>query len=151
MPPLPFKITRVDTSSFDPEVLAPLMRHCKIEGFQMMQRLHDNFVNGSNRFDKKNEGLFIADHESKIVGIGGRNIDPYTAETGIARVRHLYVMPEWRYVGVGSLLLKHIIAVPDHAFNKVTVRTDNPAARKFYEVHGFKYVGEGEITHEMDL
>lgn len=149
--PLPFKIIRIDTGSFDPEVLATLMRHCKIEGFQMMQRLHDNFVNGSNRFDKKGEALFIADHETKIIGIGGRNIDPYTADTGIARVRHLYVMPEWRYIGVGSRLLNQIIDVPERVFKKITVRTDNPAARKFYEVHGFKYVGEGEVTHKMDL
>lgn len=117
----------------------------------MMQRLHDNFVNGSNRFDKKGEGLFMAEHEGQIVGIGGRNIDPYTAEADIVRVRHLYVMPEWRYIGVGSRLLHQIVDVPERAFKKITVRTDNPAARKFYEVQGFKYVGEGDVTHEMDL
>ncbi len=149
--PIPFKIFRIDEKNFDTEVLAPLMRHSQAEGFKMILKLRDEWQNGDNRYNKKGEAFFGAEFEGKVLGVGGRCLDPYLKTPDVVRVRHLYVLPEWRHVGVGSKILDRILDVPDGQFKKVTLRTDNPAARKFYEFHGFKYVGEGEVTHELEL
>lgn len=148
---IPFKVFRFDENNFTADVLAPVVRHSTGEGYNMLVRLCDEWLSGANRFNKKGEAFFGTEFEGKILGVGGRCIDPYLNDPGVVRVRHLYVLPEWRHVGVGSKLLKSILDVPAGIFRKITLRTDNPAARKFYEYHGFKYTGEGDVTHEFEL
>lgn len=149
--PIPFNILRLSNDNFHPQQLAHLAKTSAQEGFDYVQRFCANWENGNNRFDRPGEAFFAAVFEDKILGIGGRNIDPYSNNPGIARVRRMYISPEWRHIRMGSKILENILDVPAGMFHKITVRTMNPAARKFYEYHGFCYVGEGEVTHEREF
>lgn len=50
--------------------------------------------------------MFVVEHDKKIVGVGGVNIDPYTSDINIGRIRHVYVLPAYRQKGVGKELLR---------------------------------------------
>lgn len=148
-----FKIKSLSriADSFDPTRLNGIVRESTAEGFSMVGKFQLCWTNGRNRFDQPGEAFFIAEFEDKILAIGGRNICPYANDPQVARVRHLYVSPEWRHIGMGSAVLKHVLDMPAGMFHKICVRTMNPGARKFYERHGFKYTGEGDTTHELEL
>ena len=47
--------------------------------------------------------LFGAEHDGKIVGICGLQPDPIEEKT--LQLRHGYVLPEWRQLGIGSAML----------------------------------------------
>jgi hypothetical protein len=58
---------------------------------RFVRRLADDWVSVANRFDRPGEALFVARLPGQVVGVRGLNVDPYTAEPGVGRVRHLYV------------------------------------------------------------
>ena len=62
-----------------------------------------------NRFDRAGEALFGGRIDGQLVGICGLNVDPYAADDGIGRVRHLYVWSIHRRLGVGRALVTHVI------------------------------------------
>ena len=146
-----FTIIPITEHSYDARKFAPLLKKSQSEGYNLVLRLTENWENGSNRFDKQGEALFAAEHENRLLGVGGRSLDPYLEEPGVIRVRHVYVLPEWRHLGIGNALMKKILDIPQGLFQKVTLRTLNPNARKFYEQLGFEAVGEDAVTHQFIL
>jgi GNAT superfamily N-acetyltransferase len=147
-----FKITPITEDSFDAKRLAPLLKQSKAEGLNLVLRLCENWENGSNRFNKPGEAFYAAEHEGRFLGVGGRSQDPYVNDPSVLRVRHVYVMPDWRRLGIASALMKKILAVPaGSGFARLTLRTLNPGARKFYERLGFMHAGEGDVTHVLEI
>jgi N-acetylglutamate synthase-like GNAT family acetyltransferase len=80
-----------------------------------------------------------------LVAIGGVNIDPYFEESSIARVRHVYVLSDWRNQGIGKQLIQAIIDKSQQQFRLLTLRTFNKQAADFYRAIGFQT--EPEIKH----
>ncbi|WP_246871802.1 GNAT family N-acetyltransferase, partial [Pantoea ananatis] len=72
------------------------------EGLNMLRRLEENWLSGYNRFDRPGEKLIGAYVDRLIIGVCGLNVDPFTQETGVGRLRHLYVDTEWRKNRIGS-------------------------------------------------
>lgn len=149
--PIDYQIIPLNEPEFDRARVAPLLRQSQIEGLNLVLRLIENWENGTNRFDKPGEAFFAAVHEGRYLGVGGRSLDPYLNQPDVLRVRHVYVMPDWRRLGIATALMKRVLDIPRGRFKKVTLRTLNPAAHKFYERMGFTYIGEGEVTHELEL
>lgn len=145
------KIIRLDETSFDAQKLSPLLRKSQSEGYNLVLRLSEGWESGENRFDKPGEAFFAVEHEGRWLAVGGRSLDPYLGDAGAIRVRHVYVLPEWRGAGVGSALMKKILDIPPGMFHRVTLRSLNPIARKFYERLGFTALGDGPVTHELPL
>jgi hypothetical protein len=52
------------------------------EGHSMVARLSDAWLAGCNRFDRPDEALSGAYAGSRLVGVCGRNIDPYRGDPG---------------------------------------------------------------------
>lgn len=146
-----YKITQVGTADFDPAKLAPLLKQSQSEGYNLVLRLAEGWENKTNCFDKPGEAFFAAVHEGRWLGVGGRSIDPYLGDARAVRVRHVYVLPGWRNGGVGTALMKRVLDIPKGLFDKVTLRTLNPVARKFYERLGFEAVDDGAVTHRLML
>jgi hypothetical protein len=67
---------------FDDDILH-LINESINQGFRHLKRLVDEYQDGTNRFDKQGEALFIAYAKNQIVGICGLNQDPYSQESGI--------------------------------------------------------------------
>ena len=77
--------------------------------------------------------------ENKVIGYGGFWYTP-----GGADITNVAVHPEYRRMGFGEKLLKHMINLSSElgADNMtLEVRASNEAARTLYEKYGFKSVG----------
>jgi len=74
------------------------------------------------------------DDNNRIIGFIG------VAETNIEM---LFIAPELRVSGIGSMLLKN--AIQHQAARKVDVNEQNPDAVGFYQHHGFKVVGRSAL------
>jgi GNAT superfamily N-acetyltransferase len=146
-----FKIKPVVEDIYDPAQFALLLKKSRGEGLNLILRLTENWECGANRFNRPGEAFFAAEHEGRYLAVGGRSHDPYLKDPSVLRIRHVYVLPEWRRLGIASVLMKRVLDIPRGPFKKLTLRTLNPAARKFYERLGFSYVGEGDVTHELEL
>jgi GNAT superfamily N-acetyltransferase len=107
------------------------------EAEPFVQKTIDEWNSGENNFSAANEIFYAVYLKDSCVGIGGLNLDPYSNESGVGRVRHLYVSREHRKCGVGTLLLKNIIEFAAGHYTRIRLYTTNPVAGKFYEANGF--------------
>lgn len=79
------------------------------QGYRFVRRLADEWASGANRFDRPGEALFAARIDGRLVGACGLNVDPYTRVVGVGRVRHLYVLADYRRLGVGRQLVEQVL------------------------------------------
>jgi GNAT superfamily N-acetyltransferase len=114
-------------------------------------RLRDQWIDGSERFDRPGELLIGAFSADELVGVAGVSYDPYEPDDGLARIRHVYVLARHRGRGVGRSLMLRLI---DHAgkhFKLLRLKTSNPAAASLYEALGFVRSAQGRETHRLGL
>ncbi|MDX1389736.1 MAG: GNAT family N-acetyltransferase [Acidobacteriota bacterium] len=139
--------------ALDPEGLRTLIRESRGEGFRFLARLTDDWRTGANRFDKPGEVLYVVADGAAVVAVGGLNIDPYRGDPRLGRLRHLYVLRSARRKGLGTMLVRRILAhASSVSFDTVRLRTDNPGAASFYEAMGFRRCPDSaSATHELAL
>jgi GNAT superfamily N-acetyltransferase len=131
--------------------IAELLEESIDEGFRHIERLMNEFESGLNRFDKPGETLYVAVLESRIVGVGGLNIDPYSNAT-VGRLRRLYVLKEYRGIGIGKKITETILGKAKNYYTTIVLKTDNPKASKFYIRLGFSKITDNDkVTHWIDL
>ncbi|MGF9979647.1 GNAT family N-acetyltransferase [Viridibacillus arvi] len=115
-----------------------LVKQSKADGFRFVERLVNDYKNGSNTFNHIGEGLFgVFDEEGVLVAIGGLNKDPLSNEQSIGRLRRFYVSKAYRRNGIGSLLVKRIIDEAKKYYKIIVLHTDTEQADKFYSSIGF--------------
>jgi ribosomal protein S18 acetylase RimI-like enzyme len=128
-----------------------LVQESMAEGHRMLLRLKENWLIGRNTFDRPGEVLVCALRGGKLVGVCGRNIDPYETEPRAGRIRHLYVSAAHRRQGVGSLLLSQLSNDACQFFDFLNARAPVEAFG-FYERRGFTRVENVEaVTHRLML
>jgi GNAT superfamily N-acetyltransferase len=132
------------------EQLNPLVIEAAPTGFHALSRLVTNWKSGRNRFDQPGEAIFIATHNGRIVGVCGLNRDPYLGDPTVGRVRHLYVALDRRREGIGSRLVRAILAEARGRFDRLRLRTDSPDADVFYRSLGFTpFTEEPACSHQV--
>jgi GNAT superfamily N-acetyltransferase len=132
--------------------VAELVAESERHGLRFIRRLSEEWTSGANRFDRPGEALFVARVGERVVGVCGLNVDPYTAEPRVGRVRHLYVLSGQRRLGVGRRLVSEVIEAARGRFDRLRLRTENPGAAQFYEAIGFRSSGATDnSTHVMVL
>lgn len=131
--------------------LQPLIEESRREGFRFLDRLRADFQDGANRFDAPGEALLGAWVDEELIAVGGLNRDPYAAEPGVGRLRHLYVGAAFRRTGAGRALVEALIAAARPHFRVLRLRTDTDAAARFYERLGFAPVRSPHATHQRVL
>ena len=120
-------------------------------GFGMLERLRAEWVNGTNRFERRGEILVGAFEDERLIGAGGRNVDPYAVDPRTGRVRHLYVAQAFRQTGIGRMLMDRILTDAGIYFRRLNVRAP-AAAFGFYEHLGFERVeGSDTVSHMLML
>jgi GNAT superfamily N-acetyltransferase len=118
------------------------------EGFEFVRRLELEWCSGTNRFELPGELLLGVLFGGELGAIGGLNRDPYLSDPAVGRVRHVFVAPERRNGGVGSALVRAIVAAGVPRFQRIRLRTANPRSNVFYERLGFKrLVADPTATH----
>lgn len=118
--------------------LESVVKQSKEDGFRFVERLINDYKNGSNTFNQIGEGLFgVFNEEGVLVAIGGLNKDPFSNEQYIGRLRRFYVDKEYRRSGIGSLLVKKIINEAKRFYKILVLHTDTDQADQFYSSIGF--------------
>jgi GNAT superfamily N-acetyltransferase len=142
-------VSRIKTLPEDIEQLNAL---ANLEGLRFVARLVEEFRAGSNTFSDLGEALFEVRAAGELIAIGGLNIDPYTSNRSVGRVRRMYVHPEHRSRGIGMALIEAIEGHAHGKFDLLRLRTDNEAASRFYVRVGFSPVtGLSEASHVKRL
>jgi GNAT superfamily N-acetyltransferase len=121
------------------------------EGFCFVDRLIDEWLSGANRFDQPGEQLIGAFIGDDILGICSLNCDPYANQDGVARLRHLYVLPSARRRGIASALVRQLLDGVETTFHVVRLRTDSSEAAAFYARQGFVLAEDESASHAKRL
>jgi GNAT superfamily N-acetyltransferase len=133
-------------------LLAELVAESERAGWRFVRRLVEEWDGGSERFDRPGEVLFAARRRGRVVGVCGLSVDPYARGVRVGRVRHLYVLVAWRRCGVGRRLVGQVIAAAGGVFDRLRLRTANPAAARLYERLGFRACADvPDCTHVLEL
>jgi GNAT superfamily N-acetyltransferase len=133
-------------------VLVGLVVESEAAGLRFVRRLSDEWTANTNRFDQPGEALFGAWAAAHLVGVCGLNVDPYTEDGKVGRVRHLYVLTPFRRLGIGRQLVQTLVAAAQGRFRSLRLRTENREAAVFYERLGFRpQFGAPDCTHILDL
>jgi GNAT superfamily N-acetyltransferase len=117
------------------------------EGFGFLERLSREWRSGHNRFSHAGEQLLGGFAENRLVAIGGINRDPYVEGTSTGRLRHLYVLKDWRFGGVGRGLVDQLLGHAKGVFSQVRLRTGTDEASAFYLRCGFTAVRHETASH----
>ena len=134
-----------------PPDLSYLRRESVSEGHGFVELTLAQWVDGSNRFDRSGEGLFIARTNNAAVGMCGLNVDPFLTDPTVGRIRHLYVHPSFRRQGIGIRLVEECLDLARITFDRVRLRTFDVQAACFYAFIGFDGVAEETATHSLEL
>jgi GNAT superfamily N-acetyltransferase len=122
------------------------------EGWRFLRRLAEEWESNANRFEGPGEALFAARLAKELAGVCGLNADPYAGSERVGRLRHLYVHPACRRLGVGRGLVEQVVLQARGRFERLRLRTANPEAARLYERLGFEPYGEdATCTHVMVL
>lgn len=139
-------------SELPSEAFGPLVAESEQAGLRFVHRLVEEWASGRNRFERPGEACFAALVDGRIVGVCGLNVDPYTAEPRVGRVRHLYVLSAYRKLGVGERLVGEVIAAGRGQFGMLRLRTQSETAARLYERMGFRRCADlADCTHLMEL
>ncbi|WP_144512955.1 GNAT family N-acetyltransferase [Bacillus sp. FJAT-22090] len=132
---------------------AHLVKESKEDGFRFLDRLVDEYRDGINTFHKPGETLYgVYNIEGLLVAIGGLNINPFTENQKIGRLRRVYVASAYRRKGVEALLLNEIISNARRHFDVLVLYTDTESADSFYTSLGFsKEAKYKKSTHYLYL
>jgi ribosomal protein S18 acetylase RimI-like enzyme len=144
------KVIRLSQLNIDS--VMPLVVESEHSSWRFMRKFLNEWLDGTNRFDRPGEALLAAMDGEKIVGICGLNIDPYRADSTVGRLRRLYVLQSCRGRGLGRQLIQAAIAAARDTFRLLRVRTENQQAAQLYEKLGFAVVDNDEnATHSLEL
>jgi GNAT superfamily N-acetyltransferase len=131
--------------------LGALLAESEQAGSRLVRRLVEEWASGANRFDRPGEVLFAVRVDGRLVGVCGLNVDPYSTEPRLGRVRHLYVLSAHRRRGIGRQLVAEVIAAARGRFDHLRLSTRNPVAARFYERLGFRSAEAAHCTHVLDV
>jgi GNAT superfamily N-acetyltransferase len=145
-----FTILRLQTLSADD--MRPMLEESAVQGFGFVKTLVDEFESGKNRFDTQGAALFGIYETDRLIGVGGVQRDPYLNRADVGRIRHVYVLGEYRRHGVGKRLLDALIQHAGEHYTLLTLRTPTTAAAAFYEAIGFsRETVIPEASHSLKL
>lgn len=127
------KITELESYSFH-----LFLKESNEEGYRFLERLVNEYLNGSNTFSKPREALYGAfTSQGELVGIGGVNLDPFSNNQDIGRLRRFYISKSFRREGLGSQLLYNILQDARRHFRVIVLHTDTGHGDQFYQANGF--------------
>ena len=135
-----------DAAGFD-----RLLHESLADGHRMPLRFVENWRSGSNRFNRPGEIIVGLWDDQALIGICGRNVDPYDIHPRAGRVRHLYVGQSARGRGAGRSMIGAILDGASDHFDYLNTNAPDTAFA-FYERLGFARLdGVDHVTHRITI
>ncbi|WP_158704591.1 GNAT family N-acetyltransferase [Rhizobium sp. NXC24] len=106
------------------------------EGRRFIERLHDEWQSGEQRFNQAHEVLLAVRVDRDLAGVGGMTVDPDLPSA--MRMRRFFIRPAYRRCGLGRQLAAAILNRTIPKGTIVTVNADNADAVAFWEALGFQ-------------
>ena len=118
-------------------------------GHYFLKKMQEDWLERRNLFDRPGEALFaVIDEAGMLIGVGGLNVDPYSENSKVGRVRHVYISKRFQKTGLGKLILHRILEHAKGRFDLLRLRTHNPEAVSFYLSLGFELdKSQNDPTH----
>lgn len=121
----------------------------RCEGYRFLDRLIDEWSDGSSRFDRHGECLLMVFIGEVAAGIGGLTAEPKIV--GALRMRRFYIHPSVRGQGVGHMLADVLIGRARQTTTLLTVHSGSEDASAFWRTLGFQpCLGDG-YSHFLRL
>ena len=118
--------------------LDQLINSSSSEGHSFLKLMKAQYLSGDNRFEYEGEGVYAYIKNQQLIGICGLNKDPYLEDKNVGRIRHLYILPEFRKMGYGRQLIEHVVREAQSHYKLLTLRTFEYNASAFYKCLGFQ-------------
>lgn len=128
-----------------------LQAEAKAEGYDFIETLVDDWTSASNRFDAAGEMLLGCFEGETLIAVGGLNVDPFTRDPLIGRIRRVYVRRDWRNKGIGAAMMTWLIEQASESFSCVRLRAGSPDAARLYERLGFVAIENPDATHMLSF
>ena len=146
---LPMSIRSLDIG--DLPALHELAALADAEGFRFVRRFLDDVALERVALDAPCEFFPALVEGEQLLAIGGVTPDPYIDDASIGRLRHVYVRPDVRGKRIGRALVRHLEVRAARCYASVRLRTDTPAAARFYERLGYDPVDSKSATHQRSI
>jgi GNAT superfamily N-acetyltransferase len=126
----------VQVDSLPIERFAEMLAESEASGYEFLRRVVDEWESGVNRFTRRGEALLVAEKDGRWVGVCGLSIDPYLEDPRVGRVRNVYVLVEFRRIGIARALVEKAICLARGRFDKLRLRGEEAAPARLYESRG---------------
>lgn len=134
------------------DVLQKLLTNSLDEGYTFVQTLLDQYLSGKVTFTEDESLLLSAKSDDELIGVGGIHPDPYLIDSSIGRIRHVYVLPEYRRSGIGRQLVESLLEHARRHYSSVTLRTLTTHGDAFYKSLGFSDTARfDQATHWIEI
>jgi predicted GNAT family acetyltransferase len=122
----------------------------RAEGFNFLDRLIDEWQNGTNKFEKPSEVIYGAFVDGNLIATAGLTFQ----RENLGRVRRVYVHPNYRRQGIAKSLMNTVLSFAQEQYSTVVLYTETQEAREMYERLGFipeSPDGPDHATHRLQF
>ena len=133
----------------DVQAIDALRKTATKEGFTFLDRLVEHWESGRHGFGHPGEKLIGGYDGTTLVALGCLTQDPHTDDQRAGRIRHFYVLPNYRRHGVGREIITDLISDAGPHFDVVRLTAEKEGPAKFLETLGFVPSEADESTHEI--
>jgi GNAT superfamily N-acetyltransferase len=135
----------------DLDALRRLANVASAEGFGLLDRLVGKVEAGSVLFDDPRQFFLCVVEGGEIIGVGGVTPDPYVSDSRVGRLRHVYIHPNRRRLGLGAALVQELVRIAAAAYPTLRLRAETKGAGALYESLSFKQILDDSATHARVL
>lgn len=133
--------------------LSEILAESKAQGYGMIERLIREWQESVTNFSGENEVYFGYENRGRLLGVCGINEEPYLKVSKYGRLRHLYVLKDFRNKGIGKALVEKTIEFAKNHFDLITLLAPKDgSADAFYKRIGFVKSSRFErVSHVFEL
>ena len=132
-----------------PDDFERLRAEAAADGHRHIERLSQDWNNGTQRFADDGEALLAAYQAGELVGIGAITREPSTITEPALRLRRLFVSPGARRNGVARTIVAALVQEGFDNAALLAVHAGDAIAVAFWEAQGFQPVAGQAWSHEL--